>query len=378
MSNGNLRKHNREALRNYRGSGGSSPASPKKARDDHSSAAGSSIGSASVISAIQRTPRRITTTPAIVAGGATRNTPPRYPPSISGGARGDAAATMTPIINTHAMYEDASPPPLWTDSTPSSASSSSMPEINPELIHTYMYPRLYLRDPACAIDGISFGNDDQGRESWWFRLTRKMYTTLDHVQDGHWRELLRRSELSRNDVVVGVESVHRSDSSFNTSSSCSVGEGAGGEQQRPLCSTLEDGSRAMSELCLGGRQQQQQHRTSGRRSRRGGGGGDDHAITAASTGGGQEKRPCIFRPDSCPQNSWSEPAASTIYVRGANYLTDEIKVPSEASIFTVLGVDNFVSGGKSSEEDESWAATSYLRRWNAACEEVGIPRPPFL
>ena len=95
-------------------------------------------------------------------------------------------------------------------------------------------------------------------------------------------------------------------------------------------------------------------------------------------GGGQEKRPCIFRPDSCPQNSWSEPAASTIYVRGANYLTDEIKVPSEASIFTVLGVDNFVSGGKSSEENESWAATSYLRRWNAACEEVGIPRPPFL
>ncbi len=64
-------------------------------------------------------------------------------------------------------------------------------------------------------------------------------------------------------------------------------------------------------------------------------------------------------------------------VRGKTYLKDDIKVTSERSIFSVLGVDSFVSGGKGNE-DVSWATNSFLQRWNVACEEVGLVRPPFL
>ncbi len=263
--------------------------------------------------------------------------------------------TTVTITRPYLEFENAPPPPLWTEST-----ASNVPEINAELLLTYKYPRLYLHDPACVINGQLFGNnnDQNGKKLWWFHLARRMYTTLEHVQDGNWRELQRSQGLRNNGVG---NSVHCSDSSA-TASSCSEGG-----QQRPLCSTLEDGSRAMSELCLGKRQQ---HRATKHRSKRGG--GEDPASTVG------EEKAAAFQPESCPQNSWSEPSASTMNVRGRNYLNDEIKVASETSIFTVLGVDNFVSGGKGAEEDVSWATMSYLRRWNVACEEVGLVRPPFL
>ncbi len=78
-----------------------------------------------------------------------------------------------------------------------------------------------------------------------------------------------------------------------------------------------------------------------------------------------------------PTNAWSEPSASTIKVRGADYPKDGIKVASETSMFMVLGVDSFVKG-KHEAFDESFGARSFLQRWNVVCEEVGFDPPPFL
>jgi hypothetical protein len=78
-----------------------------------------------------------------------------------------------------------------------------------------------------------------------------------------------------------------------------------------------------------------------------------------------------------PTNAWSEPSASTINVRGANYSKDGIKVASETSMFLVLGVDSFVKC-KHEDFDVSLGAKSFLQRWNVVCAEVGWIHPPFL
>ena len=79
-----------------------------------------------------------------------------------------------------------------------------------------------------------------------------------------------------------------------------------------------------------------------------------------------------------PTNAWSEPSASTINIRGKDYSKDGIKVASETSMFSVLGVDSFVIGGKHEGVDASWGTKTFLHRWNAVCEDLGWVQPPFL
>lgn len=67
-----------------------------------------------------------------------------------------------------------------------------------------------------------------------------------------------------------------------------------------------------------------------------------------------------------------------MHVRGKTYAKDGVKVESETSLFSVLGVDSFVSGDKSEVADASAATKSYLRRWKGACKELELSCPPFL
>mmetsp|Transcript_27505 Transcript_27505/g.50074 ORF Transcript_27505/g.50074 Transcript_27505/m.50074 type:complete len:272 (+) Transcript_27505:919-1734(+) len=83
-----------------------------------------------------------------------------------------------------------------------------------------------------------------------------------------------------------------------------------------------------------------------------------------------------FRPSAPPVDVWSEPSASTLKVRGETYAKDGIKVESEPSIFSVVGVDSFVHGGCDAHEEDS--SGSYLQRWNRVCKEIGLDSPPFL
>lgn len=356
MSNGNFRKHNREVLRNYRtvdGIGIASQTSPsKKARDV------SSVGSDSTSTRAPQTP--------VVAAGAW-STPPRLPPTqgsrdendlrTSSDVLGNESGTITPSSNAsihhtmavgtrpHYDFEDATPPPLWTESI-----TSTSPDINSELLLTYKYPRLYLQDPAEVIN-CQWSNNQKIKRLWWFQLAQRMNTTLGHVQDCRWKNLLRLQQFrnSSNNTLC-------SDSSASASSYSA--------QQSPLCSTLDGSSKAMRALCLG----KPKHPSKGETSSSIGSGGDPATVG---------ETPAAFQPGACPQNAWSEPSASTMNVRGKTYLKDATKVASETSIFSVLGVDSFVSGGKGAE-DVSWATRSYLQRWNVACEEMGLVRPPFL
>ena len=82
--------------------------------------------------------------------------------------------------------------------------------------------------------------------------------------------------------------------------------------------------------------------------------------------------------DAGPTNAWSEPSASTINIRGKNYSKNGIKVASETSMFSVLGVDSFVDGGKHEDVDASFGTKTFLQRWNAVCEDLGWVQPPFL
>jgi hypothetical protein len=82
---------------------------------------------------------------------------------------------------------------------------------------------------------------------------------------------------------------------------------------------------------------------------------------------------------SPPSSAWSEPVASTMNVRGKNYKNDGLKMPSESSLFTVLGVDSFVnSGGEEKDYSASWGTDSFRIRFNEACDELGLARAPFL
>ncbi len=87
----------------------------------------------------------------------------------------------------------------------------------------------------------------------------------------------------------------------------------------------------------------------------------------------------VFDPSLQPINVWSEPSSTTMKVRGVTYAQDGIKVPSEESMFAVLGVDNFVNekGGSGSGMKKS-GTDSFMERWKNVCEEVGLESVPFL
>jgi hypothetical protein len=91
----------------------------------------------------------------------------------------------------------------------------------------------------------------------------------------------------------------------------------------------------------------------------------------------------LFDPSVQPINVWSEPSSTTMKVRGVTYAQDGVKVPSEESMFAVLGVDNFVnekgSGSGSGDGGMKKSGTdSFMERWKNVCEEVGLESVPFL
>jgi hypothetical protein len=92
----------------------------------------------------------------------------------------------------------------------------------------------------------------------------------------------------------------------------------------------------------------------------------------------QKMKTTLKHASATPKNAWSEPSASTINIRGKDYSKGGMKEASETSMFSVLGVDSFVNGGKHENVDASSGTMRFLQRWNIACEEVGWVQPPFL
>lgn len=88
----------------------------------------------------------------------------------------------------------------------------------------------------------------------------------------------------------------------------------------------------------------------------------------------------VFDPSAQPINVWSEPSSTTMKVRGSTYTQDGIKVPSEESMFAVLGVDNFVNekGSGGSGGMKKSGTDSFMERWKNVCKEVGLESVPFL
>ena len=86
------------------------------------------------------------------------------------------------------------------------------------------------------------------------------------------------------------------------------------------------------------------------------------------------------------KNVCSEPAASSIKVRGGSYLKDSVKVGSAESMFSVLGVDivsnsgadNGSSGGGGGVQHCSKREGSYLNRLRAVCQASGLDVPFLL
>ena len=325
-----FRKNSRETLRNYRTIDSSiNPSSPSKKACGGGSVTSETTGRDSVASSVQRTP--------------------------------------TPDMQQqhHKEFENAPPTPQWIETIKS--------PVNPELVSTYQYPRLYLRNPAQIVVE---NNTGERNEDWWYQLAEKMETTVKHVQDDH----VKRIQLeSRNSLI--------NNSSTNCSGSDSISAASSVQQQQHTfgCATLEespstaDGCVAMRELCLG---QHPKHRKTKSWSASHHG-SKQKLRKALSTTSSMSSDDCTsgntFQPNAIPINAWSEPVASTMKVRGKTYAKDGIKIESKTSLFSVLGVDSFVTGAKSkADEDPSWGSKNYLQRWKNACQEVGSITPPFL
>ena len=91
----------------------------------------------------------------------------------------------------------------------------------------------------------------------------------------------------------------------------------------------------------------------------------------------------LFDPSVQPINVWSEPSSTTMKVRGVTYTQDGIKVPSEESMFAVLGVDNYVNekgggSGSGGGMKKNSGTDSFMERWKDVCKEVGLESVPFL
>lgn len=229
---------------------------------------------------------------------------------------GGSSATRTKTLHIGEEMENVSPPSVWSESTAGSTL------IDSELISTYKYLRFYRHDPTHVIGRITSGryNCEQMKELWWFHVAQRMKTTLKHVQEDYLREFGSISDASS---TTGNRSVLKETTAKSESSHGSKAK-------------LKKGS-----------------------------------IATTTTG-------TSFQPSVTPKNTWSEPSASTMQVRGKTYSKDGLKVVSETSIFSVLGVDSFVSGDKSEDSNVSAGTKSYLRRWKGVCDEMGLTHPPFL
>lgn len=222
-------------------------------------------------------------------------------------------------------FENVPPPPIWSESTESSI-------IDSELISTYRYPRFCTRDPTQPLTGSCEGFEMR------LRLVERMETTLKHVLRNYW-------EAPVDPITNGCDYISATDSVLRD-----VCDGHHHKQQHAMQSNPMTSHVSKPKSTTG----------------------------STSTSRGAITTETSFQPSATPKNVWSEPAASTMQVRGKTYAKDGIKVESESSIFSVLGVDSFVSGAKSEVADESLGTRSFLRRWNGVCKELGLSRPPFL
>ena len=257
--------------------------------------------------------------------------------------------------------------------------SSNGEEIDSELLSTYQYPRLYLCNPSQIINSGSTNN-------WWYQLGQRMETTLNHVQNGHWKKLQQQVQYQSSNYGASYESISAETSSsvhqYNSSHHLS---NFGVCNMRTLESDSEEGCVALTrDLCIG-QQIQQQNNNNNKHHRKNkswssvGSKSKSSTTTSKKSSKGRGRPPTsVFQPTSCPTNLWSEPIASTMQVRGPTYSTDGIKVDSDISLFNVIGVDSFVCGDASGGSSASLGTENFLKRWQNACLEVGIDRPPFL
>lgn len=319
----------------------------------------------------------------------------KVPPlPLGGGDAPEATGAATRVTEPHACFENAPPTPTW----------EAADDVNPELVSTYRYPRLYLRDPSQIITEQTSTGSDEARskvyagELWWFHLAQRMRCTLKHVQHDHWEALLaERQRQQKQSSSQQSNSKHRVSDSAPGSSSLAAQHPQLGCTGLEVPNTYSDGCAAVQDLCLGEPPNpQQQHgrqqngATTGNRSRtesplpsfrskKGASAGSLLPAPAAAAAAGS----MVFRPSAAPVNAWSEPSATTFKVRGPTYSRDGIKVHSEPSMFSVVGVDSVVhegyggrgGGGEGALGDD---ATGYPGRWTRACADAGLDAPPFL
>ena len=388
MTNGNLRKTNREMLRNYRNIDGISntysPSSPgKRARDNVGGGGGVGGGDANSNGSGSASSGSGSHHHKKVAAMEVLQSTADPPPMPDGGRRCSSSVMETDddnavIARPYMEFMIAPHSPVWSKSNATTTANNNN-DIDSELLFTYRYPRLYLQDPTHVIGGITSGryNCDQMKEIWWFHAAQRMETTLKHVHEDHWRALLSAAMTAHPSLTKGNTNQNYSISGYDSTNSlasamvlnnyhrtlCETVVGAGGVGIASGASPT-DGCVAMKELCLG---KQHSKILSSR-------GGDSNPTTAA-------RNPLsLFQPSITPTNVWSEPCASTMNVRGKTYSKDGIKVESETAIFSMLGVDSFVSSDKNdgSAGVSSSGTASYLRRWKGVCDQMGLIRPPFL
>mmetsp|Transcript_29608 Transcript_29608/g.45814 ORF Transcript_29608/g.45814 Transcript_29608/m.45814 type:complete len:784 (+) Transcript_29608:17-2368(+) len=205
---------------------------------------------------------------------------------------------------------------LWdTSSSTTNANNGKGGTINEELNMSYKFPRMYLQDPT-QLNALTL------TWAWWYRLQSGVESTLGHVRSESVKQqflLQQRGEEQHrgSDTSVGSSKSHKKTMSFGTSPKSS-----------------------------------------------------NRKTTDNSNG--------EFSPADQPTNVWSEPHASTMKVRGPTYAQDGVKIPSEESMFAVLGVDNFVREKSGGEEDCRSGTSSFRERWKSVCEDVGVESVPFL
>jgi len=264
-------------------------------------------------------------------------------------------------VSHFAEYENASPPPIYT--------STSGVEVNAELISTYQYPRVYLSNP---IQIISTSNNTEaacGNKYWWFHLVQQMGTTIRHVQDDYYKGLISQQQQSSNRRTSMSDSV----SAESSSQQHQLSNFGCTSLERTLTTDSEDGCVAMTrDLCIGQEKDGTASISTGSKSHRK---TKSWSKSSKKSSVGASSKPAVFNISSNPINVWSEPHASTMKVRGETYAQDGIKVDSDESIFSILGVDSFVSSG-SEASSSSWGTQHYLSRWKMACKNVGINQPP--
>lgn len=223
-----------------------------------------------------------------------------------------ASANSIPVLNSL-----RNPTPIWSEND----------NIHPELKLTYCYPRLFASDPSCIVGQIEM--------PWWYRLSKQIDTTLNHVFDFHWQEM--ETQLLRDHGTINNSTDTISNESgqlVNANSPCTPD--------------------AIVDLCSDNIQHEHQRLPK-----------QQNALLSVSG-----------LPDLSPINAWSEPTASTVKVRGKNYAQDGIKVQSDTALFACLGVDSFVSDKGESAKYSNTA--HYLERWKRVSQEVGLETTPFL